>query len=418
MSIAIANPLELPRVLLLSGEGPNLQSAGGILLYRLFDDYPRGKLRVIERNADPTRGHLHFPYASLAKPWQRFEQSRFNRMKRSLRAFGFVPSISLKKIDELLGGFRPDLVVCVMQQAAYYDAALCYARKRRVPLVLIVHDVNEQFEPVLPFAVAAWRQRDGDLYRYATYRLCVSQEMESLCARLYGVRGEVLYPNRSEELLPRPFQQSERLKIDGRLSVGFVGNLNYGYGEELIRLLPAFRASHSRLIVFSQPPEKSCEALLQAFDCVDFRGFVQADQAWRAIQLECDAVILPYPNPAGKMERLYRHHFPSKLPEYLALGMPVIVTGPNCATGVRWAQRNPTAVASHTTVDLYGVQCLLQSLRDKPDLRLGFAKSGFLAGELDFEPRKIKAQFLNYLVASTAAAGVKSHKLSNRVSII
>jgi len=56
------------------------------------------------------------------------------------------------------------------------------------------------------------------------------------------------------------------------------------------------------------------------------------------MQASADAMILPYLNPAGPYELLYRTHFPSKLTEYLALGIPVIVSGPDFATGVRWAK--------------------------------------------------------------------------------
>jgi glycosyltransferase involved in cell wall biosynthesis len=386
-----------PRILLFSDEGPNLRSAGGILLYRLLDSYPRDLLRVIERDADSARGHLDCRYDSLVMPWRRFEQSRFNRWKRSLRGFGLVPPVPMQEVDDLLSGFKPNIILCVMQHAAYYDAAWRYAFRHQLPLVIIVHDVNEQFEPVLPWALGAARRRDGDFYRYAARRLCVSPEMEDLCAELYGVRGEVLYPNRSEDLHPRPFDDAASLKSQGRLTVGFVGNLNYGYGDELLRLLPAFRSSGSRLIAFSQPPGKSCAALLDAKDCFEFRGFVPSRDAWNAIQSDCDVVILPYPNPASSMERLYRHHFPSKLPEYLALGMPVLVTGPEYATGVRWAQRHSEAVANYSGLDLQGISHLLERLRDEAAFRLRLTRAGFTAGNRDFDPLRIKSAFLEHL---------------------
>ena len=185
------------RLLILSSEGPNLRAAGGILLYRLLKDYPEDSLVVIERNPYPQRGQLCCRYHSLTTPWRRFEQSRFNRWKRSLRGFGMVPDVRPEAIEDLLAGFRPEIVLCVMQHAAYYEAAWTYAKACDLPLIVIVHDVNDQFEPVLPIACKAVRRRDAAFYRYAKRRLCVSPEMEALCADIYGVRGEVMYPNRS-----------------------------------------------------------------------------------------------------------------------------------------------------------------------------------------------------------------------------
>jgi glycosyltransferase involved in cell wall biosynthesis len=399
---------EYPNVLLLSDEGPNLRSAGGILLYRLFEDYPVDKLRVIERYADAARGHLECKYSSLRTPWRRFEGSRFHRWKRSLRGFNLVPHVRMEILDALVSDFAPQVVVCVMQHAAYYDAALRFAESHELPLILIIHDVNEQFEPVFPWALAASRRRDGQAYRRAVRRLCVSPEMEELCAHLYGVRGQVLYPNRSEDLLPRPIDEARRLKTDGKLTIGFVGNLNYGYGEELLRLLPAFRSSGSRLIAYSHPPGSSCVGLLDARDCLELRGFVPHYEAWRAVKSDCDVVILPYPNPAGAMERLYRHHFPSKLPEYLALGMPVLVTGPEYATGVRWALRHPASIATYSDTDVVGLSDLLVRLRDDSDLRLRLAEGGFGSGNEEFDPIRIKASFINHLIRSADPRSVSS----------
>ena len=287
-----------------------------------------------------------------------------------------------------------------MARAALYEPAWAYAVSRGLPLVVIVHDVNDEFEPVLPVAQKAIRRRDARFYRYATRRLCVSPEMEAFFAETYGVHGEVLYPNRSEDLHPRPFEEARTLKRATGLTVGFAGNLNFGYGDELLRLLPAFRASASRLIIYSHPPLPSCAGLLDARDIVDFRGFAPSQQAWLETQSHCDAVLLPYPNPAGVMEPLYRHHFPSKLPEYLTLGMPVIVTGPNYATGVKWAQRHAEAVASYSDSDIQGVTRLLETLRDSSETRVTLAEAGFAAGNLDFDPGRIRAQFLEALEAS------------------
>ena len=394
-------PSRWRRLLILSEEGPNLRTAGGIVLYRLLNGYPEDSLVVIEHNADPQRGQLHCRYHSLTAPWLRLEQSRFHRWKRSLRGFGLVPDVRPETIQDLLAGFRPEIVLCVMERAAYYEAAWIYARALDLPLIVIVHDVHDQFEPVLPIARKAVLQRDAAFYRYAKRRLCVSPELEALCADLYGVRGEVMYPNRSEDLQPRPFELAGRLKCATALTVGFAGNLNYGYGDELLRLLPAFRASGSRLVIFGRPPGPSCAELLHAPDCVEFRGFMQSPlQVWAAIQSDCDAVLLAYPNPAGAMERLYRNHFPSKLPEYLALGMPVIVTGPDYATGLKWARCHPEAVASYSGADIEGVARLFKRLRDLGVIRVALAKAAFEAGNRDFDPAAIRAHFLKALETS------------------
>jgi glycosyltransferase involved in cell wall biosynthesis len=124
---------------------------------------------------------------------------------------------------------------------------------------------------------------------------------------------------------------------------------------------------------------------------------VPAAEAWAVIQRDCDAVWLPYPNPAGEMERLYRHHFPSKLPEYLALGLPVLVTGPAYATGVRWARENPQAAAAAAGDDENELVNVFARLSGDDAWREQLAAHGWAAGLRDFDPVKIRETFHGYL---------------------
>ena len=390
-----------PRILLLSDEGPQTGSAGGLLLHRLLATHPPDRLLVIARQV-PTVGEPlpGVSYLPLVPPWGRFERSRFNRLKRSLRAIGLVPPVPARRLDALVGSFQPEVVLCVMQHAACYDTAWSWARRRRLPLVVLVHDVNDQFEPVLPWARGAARRRDGAFYRYASRRLCVSPEMEALCRRRYGAAGSVLYPNRSPDLQPIPSDRTETLRRPGSFTVGFAGNLGYGYGRELCRLLPALRRAGARLVVYSRPPGPDCAALATASDCVELRGFRPASEAWAGIQQDCDAVWLPYPVPAGELAELYRHHFPSKLPEYLALGLPVIVTGPADATGVRWAEAHRPAVAVATDPGIDGFERLLRELAANPERRRQLAADGWAAGQREFDPGLILRQFQAHVQAA------------------
>jgi glycosyltransferase involved in cell wall biosynthesis len=393
-----------PNVLVISDEAPQTGTAGGLLLHRLFAGYPPERLRVLTHFVptigDPLPG---VAYRHLSPPWQRFERSRFNRLKRSMRAFGLVPPVATRRIDELLKGFAPDVVLCVMQHAVYYDAAHHFARDRGLPLVVIVHDVNEEFEPVLPWAARAARRRDGTFYRYASARLCISPEMEQFCAAAYGAPGSVLYPNRSDALAPRSLDLCDHLRRPTVLTLGFAGNLNFGYGEGILQMLPAVRDAGARIIIYGRPPEGAAAPLIEAKDCCEFRGFVPSGDAWAALQRECDAVWLPYPRLGGQMERLYRHHFPSKLPEYLALGMPVIVTGPDYATGMCWAHRNlGTELCASSVGDLAS---RFRDLAKDGSLRRRLAESCLEAGQRDFDPKKIVAEFRSRLSAASAGSG-------------
>ncbi len=400
----VADPERLkdaPRVLILSDEAPQTGTAGGLLLHRLFADYPPDRLRVLTHHVpavgDPLPG---VSYRQMRLPWRRFERSRLHRWKRSLRALGLVPPVSREVMGRLLEDFRPQVVFTVMQHAAYYDAAWRFAQLGKLPLVVAVHDVNEEFERVFSWAQAAARRRDGAFYRHARRRLCISPEMEGLCASWYRAPGTVLYPNRDPLLQARPLAESGRLRRGPDLTLGFAGNLNFGYGEGILQMLPALRARSVRLITYGRPPAGAAEPLLDAGEFCELRGFVPSADAWEGLKRDSDAVWLPYPDLGGQMEQLYRHHFPSKLPEYLALGMPVLVTGPAYTTGMRWARRHLGAeLCAGNIADFTD---LLQRLATQAARRMQLATVCLEAGRRDFDPGRITAEFHAHLAGAVA----------------
>jgi glycosyltransferase involved in cell wall biosynthesis len=389
-----------PRVLIYSNEFPQTGSAGGILLDRLLKDYPADRLRIVGPSPQPASAPLRLTHHELKMPWRRFEGSRLNKLHRALRCYGLVPLAEPRQIDELLGGFRPDVVLTVMQHGTWYDSAMRYAKARDLPLVAIIHDDNEGFDRVYPFAGGAQRRKDAQFYRFASRRLCVSLEMEEEFARRYGVRGEVLYPNRSEALAPRDPRLNLSLRTPGQLTLGFVGNPNYGYGEQLVKMIPALREAKAKLVAYGHEPRGAAAPLADAQDVVELRGFVPTpEEAWQGVKDCCDAVVFPYLDPPGTMERMYAIHFPSKLPEYLASGIPIVMLGPESAAGVRWARRHPGAVylLKSDAPETWGSE--LSNLAVDAGLRRELAASALLAGNKDFDPAAILRDFLEGLVA-------------------
>jgi glycosyltransferase involved in cell wall biosynthesis len=505
MALATSNEpvaVALPRVLVLSGEIPQTRNAGAIVLYRLLRGYGRqpeaaedrrseigdraqtssyelpssasrsakqAKLFVIGPRAHPEAEVLDCPYRELRMPFARLDNTRFSVLKRSLAARQLMPRPSHRKIVNLLGEFRPEVLVCVMIDTPWMCVAERTARKLGIPLVLIVHDINEEFEKVLPWAKHALFDKNCDVYRAASRRLCVSPEMAESLEQRYGVPGEVMYPNRSEELQPRALDDSLVLRASiqrheargerreghasATLTLGYAGSLAYGYGEALVDLIPVLREVEARILISTPRPPEKLKALLEAIDVVEWMPH-RADimDMWRTMQERADVMILPYSNPAGSNELLYRTHFPSKLTEYLALGMPVVVSGPEEATGVRWAcgARAPQEIGDRRSemggrrslrkIEEGGAEigrkgnlsslsqlpssrarseilrcapngavpcttreelaAVLQRLKEDGKLRKELAKRAVEAGKRDFDPVMIRQNFWNALAAA------------------
>jgi glycosyltransferase involved in cell wall biosynthesis len=282
----------------------------------------------------------------------------------------------------------------------YSEAAYLYSRRSGIPLVVIVHDDPEDFNRSYFWAGRAIRHQIRRIYRHAAHRLCVSPELEHLLRERYGVGGTVMYPNRSEAIVPRDPGESLALKTQAVLTLGFAGSLHYGYGPRLKELVPLLRTAGARVFIYGAEFQES-----EYSDVLINRGRTSTpEETWERIKSECDAVLLPYCFPNHGHQALYRTHFPSKLTEYLALGMPVIVSGPRYATGVSWGLRNPGSCL--VLVEEGGVEWIkaLVELRDDAQLRSRLSQNAVTAGMQDFDPLKIRSLFQRTLRETALSA--------------
>lgn len=367
----------LKKILFLTSEAPHTAAAGSIVFYRLFSDYPSELLHVITNHLPPDKaGRLTCQYKFLPLAADRLNRTRFWPWRAALRALGASRLVRLSKIDRLLNGFVPDLVATLMQDCWYYDLAARYATAHKLPLVLFCHDLADGFEPVPACLKKRQHIRDRAVYRQAVVRLCISQPMEAHFAQKFGANGEFLPPPRSSAPPGQEPEHCRVLKNQERLTLGYAGGLHYGYGEQLLAMLPVLRKTGTVVEVFGPEPTGPLQDLQQASDIFHFNGYASTpEDAARGLLEKCDAVLLPYLNPSGPHTRQYQTHFPSKLGDYLSLGLPLIVTGPADAAGVSWcierscalAVTNPTPAALHEALVL---------LRSEPELRTQLARAG------------------------------------------
>jgi glycosyltransferase involved in cell wall biosynthesis len=388
--MALRNAAEL-RVLILSAAVPQTWYAGSVLLYRLFKDHPADRLKAVGPRPQPSSEVLACDYAALAPaPSSRLDVTRLAALKRSLEAVSLLGRIPDRRVDRAVGAFQADIVVSVMERFDYVDAAHRFCRRRGLPLALIVHDRLESFDRVYAAFADAQRRRIAMVYRDAAVRFCISPEMERCLAQVYGAPGTVLYPNRADDLSPRPLDDSGALKAPPHLVVGYAGALNYGYGERLAAVMPVLAAAGIVLRVYSREAPASMPGVTYA------GSFRSAGELWDRVKSECDVVWLPYSH-AGDQRSLYETHFPSKLTEYLALGLPVAITGPAYATGVRWGLRNPDAVVTIADDTAERIRDAFVALRGDAERRRQLAAAGLAAGQRDFDPRRIRRAFFDAL---------------------
>lgn len=365
----------LPRVLLLSSESPHTGAAGAIVLQRLFAGWPADRLLVVTSNPPPaTAGRLACRYEHLPLLMDRLNRTRFWTWRTGLRALGGTGFLPMQRVDTALAGFQPDVVVTLMQDSWYYDCAARYARRRRLPLVIFVHDLPDGFEPVAPWLKERQRELDALVYRQASRRLCISEPMRDHFKAVFGADGDVLLPPRADQPVTQSPAACADLKHPDRLTLGYAGGLHYGYGEQLLQMLPVLRATSTVIKLHCAPPGGKLAGLAAATDVLHFLGRAPTPEAaWHGLLTECDAVLQPYLNPPGEHARQYRTHFPSKLGECLSLGLPLLITGPADASGMAWCLQHRDCALTVSDPAPEALAAALHRLRHDGALRVALS---------------------------------------------
>lgn len=376
----------LPRILFITNEAPQTGAAGSIILFRLLNDYPADRLWVVTNRQQPTGSErLACRYDFLPLKVDRLNNTRFWKWRAALRCLGLTKLLGTGRVKAKLGGFAPDLVVTVMQDSWYYEFAAKVARELDKPLAMFGHDLAHGFEPVPSPFRPLQLARDRKFLTQCAAKLCVSEGMVHFFKREFGVDASVLYPPRSATPVSQAPELCRSLKNPGRLTLGYAGGLHYGYGEQMLAMLPVFRETGTVVEVYGPEPTGHLSALKDASDVFHFNGYLSPPEAaWSALAERCDVLLQPYLNPPANHHLQYQTHFPSKLGDCLALGIPVLITGPADASGVAWCLAHPDSAVCVTDPSPAALRAALEELKKSPDLRVSIAKSGQIHSIHDF----------------------------------
>jgi hypothetical protein len=171
----------------------------------------------------------------------------------------------------------------------------------------------------------------------------------------YGVPGVVLYPSRASDT-PQCLRPPERLgRATETFTCAFAGTINTpGTVDALNVLAESLRLLGGRLLMFGRLDHAQVKASGLTAANIQLRGHsVDLISALR----EC-ADTLFVPMSFSETDRANMEiSFPSKLADYTAAGLPLLIYGPGYCSAVRWARQNPgvaEVVSERTGKDLAG----------------------------------------------------------------
>jgi glycosyltransferase involved in cell wall biosynthesis len=395
-----------PRVLVLGNQIPHLGSPSAILLYRMFLDWPADRLLAIGPDYHPDATRLACRYEAWVDPWERLERTRFSRWVRTFRTFCNLTALDESQISAKLGAFQPDIVVSLMEFQRFYAGAWQFAKALDRPLVLLVHDLPESFEIHFAVANASQRRRDCAIYRAAALRLPVSDAMERGLFQRYGAHGTVLLPIPSSD--PVNVHVARPAATDRLFVVGYAGSLGSRYDAILRPLAAALDGGSIRLNIYS----RSAPAWPMGANTI-YRGYFEPEALWSQVEAECDALLFAFGRLDARDEGIIRYSFPSKLPEYLRLGLPVLVAAPNYSGVWQWAKAHENCFL-FAQPNLESIRAQLSRLNTDLGMRERLGAAARQLYDRHFEPAAMRERFRRLLVdvsrpAATALLASTGH---------
>ena len=391
----------LPRLLVISDISVERTGGGALVLYRLLNRYPPDNLLVvslpngnwqepIERVAGAE--YLNFRYTIPRAIWNRLNPFWPIVMAWYIRLRG-------GQLADRVRSFRPEAVLTVSHKYMWFLADAVAARLG-IPLHLVLHDdwpcsqTVCQPDWVKPSVRRVCEVLIGRMYRRAQTRLCVSPGMAERYAARHRTSFQVLYPSRGNDS-PAPMARVRPGPWPRRPVVAYAGMIHEDWTADRLRAMAAVLAPMGGLLDLYVPyPEEKLAQWGLNLANVRLVGFFPAAEMGDRVAASSDMLFLPAsfdPRERVNVSTL----FPSKLADYTAVGLPVLVWGPGYSSAARWAADNPGATALVTDPNPGALRDAVERLATDPDYASRVAADGIAAGRRDFDADSVFARFLD-----------------------
>jgi glycosyltransferase involved in cell wall biosynthesis len=380
-----------PRLLYVGDVPVESSYHGSALLHRLLTGYPAERLTILETAApsQADRRLANVNYLSHAIANRRWLNTRFHPY--AVAWFSEKGTRMGEKVSQSMNGFQVESVLTVAHGFGWLAAA-DIATKRKVPLHLMVHDDWPRVANVPPNFRKRLDEHFARVYRQARSRLCVSPSMSRVYQERYGKPAEVIYPSRAQDC-PEFDGPPERLaRQDKPFTIAFAGTINSdGYIRALMVLQEALKAVGGKLLIFGPSTSVEFDPLV-----TDVCGLLTSSDLLMRLRNEADALFVPMSFDASDRANM-EMAFPSKLADYTATGLPLLIYGPGYCSAVAWALENPGAAETIEAEDQ--LSSAVQRLAKDPGHRLALGKRALEVGRKYFTHERVKQVFYQSISA-------------------
>lgn len=388
----------MPRLLYIADVQVEASQHGSALIYRALETYPADRLRIVETGL-PSQAARRLPgvtYASLPIGRRRWLDSRLHGVYSAWLSWRAASRAG--RVMSSLAGFEAEAVATVGHGFGWITAAEV-ARRLEIPLHFIVHDDWPRSSAIAE-ACRPWLERTfGRIYRGAASRLCVSPFMAEEYADRYGAAGSLMYPSRSKDCPVFEARAARRIG-DGEMVIGYGGNSSALLVQSLRELAAALPGTRARLALFGAFDDDAKRLLLAESPAITFHGFVPYHQMIRDLRELADVLFVPMSFSPAQRDNM-TISFPSKLTDYTATGLPLLIHAPAYSSAVRWAR------AEHDVAEIVDqpgdgpLRAAIMQLRDDSNRRTLLAANAVAAGQRCFDPAGARAALSSALVATS-----------------
>jgi len=391
----------LPRLMYIGDVPVESTVAGSALIYRLLQDYPVDRLCIVEGNIATSQINKRLPqvaYNSISVGIKRLLNSRFVFLYTSFLLL--TAKWRSHQLNNLIKTFKPEAILTVAHGLSWITAAEL-ARKHDLPLHLIVHDEWTSFIAVIAPLKDRIKKIFGDIYRQANSQLCVSPYMREYYEKHYGIKGTVLYPSRAKDV-PEFNTPSESLsKNSNSLVFAYAGSIvSKSYVNCLVNLAKILERKGHSLVIYSQLSQNLIEQLSLDRTNIVIRNPIPSKELIYTLRKEAHILFVPmsFENDERTNTEM---SFPSKLTDYTAIGLPLLIWGPSYCSAVRWAKENPEVAEIIETQDIPNLLNSIRKLTESSEYRHKLANNALTIGYNYFSHSKVIQQFYKSLASSS-----------------
>jgi hypothetical protein len=221
--------------------------------------------------------------------------------------------------------------------------------------------------------------------------------MEEEYRRSYGAAGEVLYPSRPKDRLCFQGLPQTYSNKSGPLVGAFAGRiLIAGYARLIAEVAKRLEVRGGSLLLYGPHSPQDLKRWGLDRQNVFPQGLTDPTELISRLRKEADFVFVPMAFEAGRADYNMRVGFPSKLVDYTAAGLPLLIWGPGDCSAARWAQLHAPVAEVVTSEDLGLIDAALGRL-EQPQHRERLGAAAAEVGKKLFAYENCVATFFRAL---------------------